>query len=502
MPVADARKIEIGKQIRRWRENAVYAVDKLFNAGISPDDPNYLRPDPAQVQILELFNDPENQRIAMKACKGPGKTTVIAWICWIFLATREQCNIAACSISRDNLRDNLWKEMSKWYQRAPYLQAMFAVETTRIFSRRYKETWWMSARSWSKSADKSQQDNTLAGLHADHTLAVLDESGGIPDGVMATAEGTLSTVGGEHRIIQAGNPTNLEGPLYRACTIERHLWKVIEITGDPDDPKRSTRISVKWAKEQIEKYGKDNPWVLVNVFGKFPPSSINSFLGPDEVVEAMQRIYHPTVYGHEAKIMGVDVGRFGGARSVIFPRQGLQAFEPVVLRPNRSERNWTGNLSGRIVQGRKTWETLDGRDVDRIFIDSTGGWGAGVLDLLVSGGNPAQGIQFSQSAIDQQHYKNIRAEMYFKAAEWVRKGGSLPNIPELVREATVATYTYRDGKMLVEDKEQITEKLGGESPDLWDAFILTHAQDVIPSGGYPGMGDASQGRCKTEREEE
>jgi hypothetical protein len=48
---------------------------------------------------------------------------------------------------------------------------------------------------------------------------------------------------------------------------------VIEITGDPDSPKRSTRIDPAWARAQILQYGADNPWVLANVFGKFPSSS-------------------------------------------------------------------------------------------------------------------------------------------------------------------------------------------------------------------------------------
>ena len=32
----------------------------------------------------------------------------------------------------------------------------------------------------------------------------------------------------------AGNPTHLEGPLWRACTSERRLWHVTEITADPE----------------------------------------------------------------------------------------------------------------------------------------------------------------------------------------------------------------------------------------------------------------------------
>lgn len=47
---------------------------------------------------------------------------------------------------------------------------------------------------------------------------------------------------------------------------------VVEVT---DDPMRAPRISLQWANEQIEKYGKDNSWVLVNVFGEFPPELLN-----------------------------------------------------------------------------------------------------------------------------------------------------------------------------------------------------------------------------------
>lgn len=475
---------QLGSEIKKWRNDGIYAVKTLF--GVTPD--------PWQAQALEAFSDPTQQRISMQACKGPGKTALLAWCMWIYFLTRPHPKIAATSISAENLRDNLWTELAHWMNKSKYIQAKAVWQKTQVVSKEHPETWWMSARTWSKSADKNAQSLTLAGLHADYTLAVLDESGGIPDGVMATADASLSTVGGEHRVIQAGNPTHLEGPLYRAATTERHLWTHIVITGDPDDPKRSPRISVDWAKQQIEKYGRDNPWVLVNVFGQFPQSSINTLLGPDEVHAAMNRLHHQTVYDHEAKIMGIDVGRFGGARSVIFPRQGLQAFEPVVLRPDRSQRDWTGAFAGRIAQGHEKWQA------DAMFIDDTGGWGAGTIDTLQTGGYPIIGVNFGGKALDPR-YKNRRAEMHFKAADWVKKGGALPNMPELVREATATTYTFRNGVFTIEEKEQVMEKLGGESPDLWDALCLTFAQPVAAKTGYDWM-DKHSTKCRTEREEE
>jgi hypothetical protein len=473
----------VRSELQHWYDDCNYFARKELK----------MEPDPAQEELFTAFSDTSIQRIALKANKGPGKTAGLAVCAWNFLATRKHPRIAACSISKDNLMDNLWPEMAKWQRNSPFLMAKYKWTKTRIFSIEHPETWWMSARSWSQTAKKEQQSLTMAGLHGDYTLAELDESGGIPDGVVATAEGTLATMGGEHRLIQAGNPTHLEGPLYKASTTERHLWKLIEITGDPDDPKRSPRVSIQWAREQIDKYGKDNPWVLVNVFGKFPPGSMNTLLGPDEVSAAMQRHLNETMYSHEAKILGVDPGRFGGARTVLFPRQGMAAFNPVILRPNRNEKNWTGNVVARICQAFEKW----GADI--CFIDDTGGWGSGILDGVVSAGFNAIGVTFGAKALDKR-YKNRRCEMHFTAAEWVRNGGALPYLPELQREATVTTYWFSGQQFQLEEKDQVMEKLNGESPDLWDAFVLTFAQPVAPRTGLPWI-DGKTMHAKTEDDE-
>ena len=110
-----------------------------------------------------------------------------------------------------------------------------------------------------------------------------DEAGDYPDAIMPTFEGIFAGEPAEAHIAIAGNPTKLGGPLYRARTTAEKLWYVVEITGDPDDPRRSSRISLQHAREQIEEYGRDNPWVVVNIFGQFPPSSLNALIGPDEV---------------------------------------------------------------------------------------------------------------------------------------------------------------------------------------------------------------------------
>lgn len=450
------------KALAEWRRKPKKFVRDIFK----------VKPDDWQDEVLEVF--PSKNRIAMKACKGPGKTAVLAWLIWNFLLTRYQSKVAVTSMDADNLADNLWPELAKWRSKSPLLTHLFEWTKTRIFMKEHPEIWFASAQTWAKTADPQSQGQALAGFHADYVLFVLDESGDIPEAVMASAEAGLST-GTEMKIVQAGNPTHLEGPLYRACVEERHLWHVVEITGDPDDPRRSPRISEQWAREQIEKYGRDNPWVLVNVFGQFPPSSLNVLLGPEDVTKAMSRHLREDQYNFAQKRMGVDVARFGNDSNILFTRQGLVAFPVVEMKNAR-----TNDIAARVAS------ESDQNEVEMVLVDSTGGYGAGVEDSLIQAGQSPIPVNFAGKAIDPRYF-NKRSEMWYLMAEWVKRGGALPNDPILRRELTAPTYTYHQGKFRLEEKDQIKKRLGF-SPDRADALALTFALPDLPSSRLPGSG--------------
>jgi phage terminase large subunit len=452
---------EAAGKIKLWRERPSVFVRDVF--GVTPDA--------WQDDVLDAF--PSNPRIALKACAGPGKTAVLAWLCWNFLLTRPHPKIAATAISGENLKDNLWTEMAKWQQKSELLKATFEWQAERIFCREHPQTWWMSARRWSKSATPDQQGNTMRGLHDDYVMAVLDESGGIPQAVMATVE-NIGSSAKEWHIVQAGNPTHLEGPLYTACTKGRGLWHVVEITADPDDPKRTPRVSVQWARDQIATYGADNPWVLVNIFGKFPPASLNSLIGPDEVNAALGRHITEDKYSHAARVLGVDVGRFGDDPSVIFPRQGLAAFQPIVLR-NADSMQGAGHVQRKWTEWR----------ADGCFVDGTGGFGAGWVDALRNLGRSPIDVQFASRPNDPMYF-NKRAELWFEGCQWIKDGGCLPNIPDIVGELTVPTYTFKGDKLILEDKNQIKLRLG-RSPNYADALFTTFAEPVYVDRRFEGV---------------
>ena len=450
--------------IRRWREKPEVMVHERF--GVDPD--------PWQLQVLQAFasKDPDKIRISMQACAGPGKTAALAWCAWNFLLCYgdrgEHPKAAAISITRENLDDNLWAELAKWQSRCEILSRAFTWTKTRIFANDHAETWFMSARSFAKAANAEEIGRALSGLHSKYVLYIIDESGDIPPSIIKSAEQGLSTKPIFGKILQAGNPTSLDGMLYAAASTLSHLWYTVRITGDPDDPNRSNRIDIDWAREQIKTYGRDNPWVMSFILGLFPPSSINALLGADEVQAAMERHLQIDQYDFSQKRLGIDVARFGDDRTVIFPRQGLVAFKPVEMRNAR-----TSDIAARVAQAKGKW----GSEME--FVDGTGGYGSGVIDFLLQAGHAPQEVHFSGKAIDPRYF-NKRSEMWFEMAEWVKRGGALPNYPGLKRELTAPTYTFQNGKLRLEEKDMIKKRLQF-SPDIADALALTFAIPDMPA---------------------
>lgn len=440
--------------IQLWREHPIAFVRSEFG----------IEPDAWQADVLEAF--PRERNILMKACKGPGKTAVLAWCALNFLATRPHPRIGATSITKDNIDTALWPELAKWIARSPFCRSTFTWTHTRVEHKRHPATWWMQRRTWPKKADSQQQADALGGLHEDYAMWVLDEMGGYPQSLMATVEAVHAS-GIETKILGAGNPTHTTGPLYRACTVDRAHWHLVQITGDPDNPNRSPRIDIEHARRQIAQYGRDNPWVMVNILGEFPPHSINALLGAEEVRRAMERKIKPDIYNWAQKRLGVDVARFGDDRSVVFPRQGLMSFKPAVLRNMR-----TTDIAAVVAKAQRDWHA------ELTFVDDTGHWGHGVIDNLLTAGLPCMGINVAERALDRR-YKNRRAEMWLAMADWVRAGGKLPNIDDLVGELTEPTYTFIGGQFVLEDKDLIKARIG-RSPDLADGLAFTFSIVDMP----------------------
>ncbi len=183
--------------------------------------------------------------------------------------------------------------------------------------------------------------------------------------------------------------------------------------------------------------------------------------------EAARRTLRPDDIKDAPRILGVDPARFGDDRSVIFARQGLQAFAPAVFRGIDNM-----ELAARVAAKIQDWKP------DAVFIDS--GAGAGVIDRLRQLGHDVVEVPFGGKATNPALFLNRRGEMWFEVADWLRMGGAIPNDNALKQELATPVYWYdAAGRRVLEPKDEIKKRLqGGGSPDLADALALTFAYPV------------------------
>lgn len=445
---------DAARKLRQWREEPLTFINQALE----------VRLDEWQEDCVSLYQ--KNPRLGLVASKGPGKTFLLAVLTWHFFFCRKMPKVACVSISRDHLKANLWAELLRIRASKPLLKEMSMEGATRITMKGHEGYSFIDARAFPKHADNTQMVSTLAGLHADNILFVLDEGGLIPDSVIATADAALST-GDDHekcaKILSAGNPEAPRGIIYRATMGRTHQkWAIYRVTGDPNDPKRAPRVSKDWAAEQILTYGRDNPWVQVNVLGEYPSITEDYIISEQECIDSARAEINASTRHMQIR-MGVDVARGGIDNSCIIIRRGLE----VIAMELRSSALNGIELANEILA---LW-TAHGSE--KVYVDDTGGYGAAVVDALRTYPEIiCTPVKYNAASSQKDKYFNMRSQMWVEMRDWIRRGGRIPNDPALIEELSSAKVQFQQGKMRIEEKEMIKARIG-RSPDRADALAQT-----------------------------
>ena len=183
--------------------------------------------------------------------------------------------------------------------------------------------------------------------------------------------------------------------------------------------------------------------------------------------DAAKRVYQQDHVDMSPVVLGIDPARFGDDRSVVFRRQGRQAFKPVVYRGIDNM-----ELAARVAN------LIEEHDPDAVFCDA--GAGSGVIDRLRQLSYDVIEIPFGGKATKPEQYINRRSEMWWLMKQWIEEGGAIPNDVALKQELATPIYWYDNvGRRVLESKDQIKKRLqGAGSPDLADALALTFALPV------------------------
>jgi len=208
----------------------------------------------------------------------------------------------------------------------------------------------------------------------------------------------------------------------------------------------------------------------------FETSGEDAFIAPLRVVKARRNKVKP--YG--PIILGVDPARGGGDKTGIIDRQGRRLGGWVCKRVDFGEDLMP--VAGEVIN---LVRMLVPHGLRIVTIDVTG-LGAGLYDILRERiGKLVLPVNFGSSALDMQQFKNRRAEIWDLMRQWLEDpaGAQVPDLDDFQADVCApirgkgATRFDSAGRLLLEDKDHIKERLG-YSPDLGDAAALTFAADM------------------------
>lgn len=231
---------------------------------------------------------------------------------------------------------------------------------------------------------------------------------------------------------------------------------------------RRTKIS---ELKSIKLFMQEYPNVLEEAF----QSSGNAFYDSSLVMKAMASEAESEV---GAWVLGVDVARKGGDRTILTLRRGRQIIS--ITKFNEIDNM---QLSGVIAN------MIDEHQLDRVFIDF--GMGYGVIDRLRERGygHIVEGIHFGGGANNDLQFANKRAEMAFLFRDWLDDGEvSMPMDADAALDiaAMPEPKPNSSGKFVFPPKEQIKKDFG-RSPDILDSIMLTFAQPVYDREAFKNV---------------
>lgn len=175
-------------------------------------------------------------------------------------------------------------------------------------------------------------------------------------------------------------------------------------------------------------------------------------------------------------LVGCDPARYGDDRTAIVWRRGR-----CVTKIRTMAKKNTMQVAGILAK------IIDDDKPEKVFIDIIG-LGVGIYDRLMELGyeDVVVGVQASESADEDQRYRNKRAEMWCRMRDWfAAKPVRIPDDDDLQADLVEPGYTYdSSNRILIESKENI-KKREGLSPDIGDALSLTFAEIVKPRDRTP-----------------
>ena len=394
-------------------------------------------------------------QIAIASGHGIGKTALMAWMTLWFMSTNKDPRIVVTANTFNQLTGKTWAELSKWHNMMVH-KHLFDWSATKYVCLENPAEWKADATPWSKHRSEG-----FAGTHAHAVLYEFDEASAIENVIWDVSEGAMTTV----RCIWLvfGNPTRNTGRFRECFGKFRHRWITRSI-----DSRTARKTNKAKINQWIDDYGLDSDFVRVRVLGKFPRMASNQLIS-EEAVDYCMTEYKAVGYELYPISICCDVARFGDDLTTIGAYQGRKQHE--IKSYAKIDTVRTATLCAEAFRYYRD-RFLNVRV--HIFVDDIG-VGGGVVDILKSWGLPVTGVNSGATATEPEKYINVRAEMWWKAAEAIKQGFELVEEPRMKDDLVNIEYFMTAAQKIQIEAVKDLKDRGLPSPDFGTNFVLQFA---------------------------
>lgn len=426
----------------------------------------------------------ENERVAVAAAFGLGKTYLAARLGLWFLFCHPNSKVVSTAPTQRQVKDLLWSELRTAHGKATI---KLGGELLQLMLKLKEDHFAVGFSTDAENMDK------FTGYHSENQFVIFDQAGGIETPIWEAAEGLMTSANCKWLAISNTAISSCE--LANICMPDRKTkfgkWEVIRIKATETPNVLAGKnifpglIAHDWVKKREEAWGRDDPLYKIFVEAEFIPDSEMVVVPYEYITKAFEA---DGEMGTHIEV-GLDVARMGTDSTVWVASSGSRTLEV-----KRVTGNTTMQVVGETVEFKRYLEEKYELPVLSIKVDVIG-LGAGVYDRLIELDFPVVAVNNAEVniVVDKERYSNVRAEMAWAFRYRMEHFGvgfakmhvTDYEIKDYVR-GDIQAIRYKitsQGKIQILSKDEIKKNLG-RSPDYWDALVLSYE---CPGGGPPSI---------------
>lgn len=459
-----------GKRVRaRWRDYPALFVSDIWAPTFRDQ----------QEAVLNAFGEKSHcQKIAWRAYRGAGKTTVEAWLAiWHTLCYDDAVTVTTSGTFRQ-VKEMQWREIGKWLRLAERCGPALGPESL--------TTQWNPMTDSFAIGVSCKEPGNIEGFHAKHVLVIIDEAKVVPDAVFRATFGYEQSADSVRVLCTSAAGKNV-GFFYDR--FQAKGWQPFHSDGE-----LSKDCSKEWIAMMARELGRDSAYYKAQVKAEFYEEDEHTLIPYSKLDFARQGGGDDNEPQRtDPMVLGVDVGA-GGDLSALCLRHGCRFFHGETLK--REDTTETTGSAMALHHKHK---------IDRAVVDAVG-IGKGVADTLAHEIKSVVKYQAGGHCRDKNGFRMRRDEdawglrLRFVDGDadcsdmeepfWIRFAGQANTI-KITRNAR--------GQYCLEDKAtykaRMRQERGAEfarSPDEFDSGVMCNAEGRVHNTTKLASGSATK----------